>query len=595
MSETTQKIPQTRTLLPIRYKIILPYLILSLVIAVSGALLLSRIVFDSLEGRFINQLIEVGKLAQEWMVNEEEELLSTFRLIANTQGVGEAIQARDPETLRAITYGLAVENRTEYVHFIDASGAHVFSMAHLPDGKVEEYQFSKFSNIEFAQWSFTAQVLNQETDAQGDKFAGWRRYDDENCFFIAGPVFNANDEFSGVLLIGETIKSMAKQAREDTLAQISFYDLKGNQLATTFFQESNVDPAIIEQVIGTQDEFSIRLNETNQNRSLVISGIDYEEMLAPWEIRGGKDIGVIGTSLPKTFLVVMSSSTKWQAVFFVTLTIVLVAIVGAVLSRIITKPINDLMYAAQEAADGHLTEVEPPNSKDELAVLAKTFNHMITQIDASNQEMVKAYTDTLHGWGKALDLRDSNTEGHTMRVAQMTVQFASRIGITGNDLNAIYRGALLHDIGKIGIPDSILQKPGPLTDEEWAVMKMHPAYGRDMITSIEYLASAIDIPYHHHEQWDGNGYPLGLKEDEIPLAARLFSIVDVWDALCSDRPYRDGMSFEQVSALMRAGQGTKFDPVLLDKFMEMIDEHPNLYEQYQFESAAEMKLETREE
>lgn len=156
----------------------------------------------------------------------------------------------------------------------------------------------------------------------------------------------------------------------------------------------------------------------------------------------------------------------------------------------------------------------------------------------SNDELNMAYRSTLLGWSKALELRDDETEGHTKRVKDMTLRLAKAFGIRGEELMHIRHGALLHDIGKIAVPDHILLKPGPLDDEEWELMKSHPQHAKDMLTPIDYLRPAMSIPYSHHEKWAGSGYPEGLKGEQIPLAARIFAVVDVWDALLSDRPYR---------------------------------------------------------
>jgi putative nucleotidyltransferase with HDIG domain len=176
------------------------------------------------------------------------------------------------------------------------------------------------------------------------------------------------------------------------------------------------------------------------------------------------------------------------------------------------------------------------------------------------------------GWCKALELKDYETEGHTLRVAELTVNLARAYGLSEADIKHIRRGALLHDIGKVGVPDKILLKPGPLTDEEWKVMRKHPQMGYDMLKGIEYLRPALDIPYYHHEHWDGNGYPNGLKGKEIPLAARLFSIVDSWDALTSNRPYRKKFSDSATKETMLAEKGTRFDPELVDFFLAFVSQ-----------------------
>src|SRR5581483_1480327 len=177
---------------------------------------------------------------------------------------------------------------------------------------------------------------------------------------------------------------------------------------------------------------------------------------------------------------------------------------------------------------------------------------------------------TIEGWSRAMDLRDKETEGHTQRVTEMTLRLARAFGVSDEQLVHIQRGALLHDIGKMGIPDSILLKPEALTDEEWAIMRQHPVYAYELLSPIAYLRPALDIPYCHHEKWDGSGYPRGLKGEQIPLAARLFAIVDVWDALRSDRPYRKAWTLERVCDHLHSLRGTHFQPEVVDAFLEMI-------------------------
>jgi putative nucleotidyltransferase with HDIG domain len=191
---------------------------------------------------------------------------------------------------------------------------------------------------------------------------------------------------------------------------------------------------------------------------------------------------------------------------------------------------------------------------------------------ATGAEVAQAYDLTIEGWSHALDLRDHETEGHTQRVTEMTVHLARTLGVDEEALVHIRRGALLHDIGKMGIPDEILLKPGKLTAEEWAIMQQHPVYAYDFLAPIAYLRPALDIPYCHHEKWDGTGYPRRLQGEQIPYAARLFALVDVWDALCSDRPYRCGWPREEVCAYIRAGAGSHFDPRLVDPFLRLVDE-----------------------
>jgi len=194
---------------------------------------------------------------------------------------------------------------------------------------------------------------------------------------------------------------------------------------------------------------------------------------------------------------------------------------------------------------------------------------MFDRLQRANAELTLSYDVTLEGWGRALEFRDADTKGHTERVTEMTVRLARLMGIGEHELVHVRRGAMLHDIGKINIPDSILLKPGPLTQEENEIMRMHPVYAHDLLSAIPFLRPAIEIPYCHHEKWDGSGYPRELKGDGIPFKARIFSVIDVADALISDRPYRRAWPAEKVYDYIESMKGVHFDPAVVDAFTDM--------------------------
>jgi PAS domain S-box-containing protein len=203
------------------------------------------------------------------------------------------------------------------------------------------------------------------------------------------------------------------------------------------------------------------------------------------------------------------------------------------------------------------------------ASIAIDNDELFYELERSNMDLLMSYDSTIEGWSRALDYRDKETEGHSQRVTEMTSRIARSMGISEEELVHVRRGALLHDIGKMGIPDSILLKPGPLTEEEWKIMRLHPVYAHELLYPITYLRAALDIPYCHHEKWDGTGYPRGLKGEQIPLSARIFAIVDVWDALRSDRPYRLAWEEEKTKEYIRSLSGIQFDPKVVDVFLNM--------------------------
>jgi PAS domain S-box-containing protein len=199
---------------------------------------------------------------------------------------------------------------------------------------------------------------------------------------------------------------------------------------------------------------------------------------------------------------------------------------------------------------------------------------LLQQLEDKNREILQAYDATIEGWARALEMRDNETEGHTQRVTRLTERLVRAMGMNEDDIAHIRRGAILHDIGKIAIPDGILLKPGPLSEEEWDIMRKHPEYAYEMLSHIEYLRPALDIPFCHHERWDGSGYPRGLKSEEIPLAARIFAVADVWDALRSNRPYRVAWTKEAVRAYILERAGIEFDPAIVEVFLQLVERDP---------------------
>ncbi|GEM_PF-1434409 len=208
------------------------------------------------------------------------------------------------------------------------------------------------------------------------------------------------------------------------------------------------------------------------------------------------------------------------------------------------------------------------------AAIAIENGQLLENLERTNLELLQAYDVTIEGWSRAMDLRDKETEGHTLRVTQMAIDLARLANIPESEIQFVRWGALLHDIGKLGVPDSILLKPGTLSDEEWMIMKQHPVYAFQMLSPIKYLQLATDIPYCHHERWDGSGYPRGLSGDSIPLAARLFSVIDVWDALTSNRPYRPAWNKERALEYIKMNSGIQFDPLAVKLFFQLGNLNP---------------------
>lgn len=559
--------------LSLRSKIILPYLILALGLAVGATYIISQVIFDSIEERFVNQLIDVGKLANEWNVREETRMLGTLRLVANTESLAQAVQAQDAEALRMLVYPIILNAGEEEAHILDLQGRALLSLRHAPTGEVETYEFSQGS-AEFAPWPFVQAVLTGRVDAQGDKYSGVVTTSSSSYFYVAGPIYNAQAELTGVVLIGNATVNLVRGIREELLAQVALYDLSGQILSTTFLDPSPLSAEDLTS-IQTQPDQSLL-------RNLQSADVQYREIIGPWQTRNGETIGWMGLSFAENFLIRLSQNTWFKILFFVLTALLLVVLIGYFIADQISRPILDLNQAAGRVSKGDLTVQVPPISNDEIANLTQEFNSMVSNLHQSKLDLVTAYDKTLEGWAKALEFRDGETMGHSLRVTEMTVELAKRLDVPEDQHVHIQRGALIHDIGKMAIPDSILLKPGSLTYEEWKIMQKHPTYAVEMLGEIPFLWPALSIPACHHEKWDGTGYPRGLKTHQIPLAARIFAVVDVWDALRSDRPYRASLSVEDCIFTIKSKSGTHFDPKIVEAFMEMIREtyphEPHLHE-----------------
>jgi putative nucleotidyltransferase with HDIG domain len=555
-----------RVRIPIRAKIVVPYLLLSIFLALGAAYVITQLVFDSLEERFTNQLIESGKLSSEWMVREEERLIKSMRLLANSEGVAEAIEGRQAEKLRDLTFGIVISNQEEAVEILDQQGYLLLSMRHRPGGNLDEYQFVQEGDLSFLDWDFVETVVRGKPDGFSDKRAGLIQSEAGDYFYLAGPILDSTGGQVGTVLVGKSLAAITRQLREESLAQVSLYSFNGNVFHSTFSQPLAIDGGLVSKILENQDDRSL----TRSFRDIQISNIDYQEILGPWEIRDDQDIGVLGIALPKTFFISPKRVTRLQITLLVGATLFLVILMGVNLARVITQPLIKLARASTQVSQGDFEVELETRSNDEVAVLTEAFNQMVRSVQSSREALLHAYNSTLEGWSKALELRDKETEGHTVRVTQITLELARSLGLDGEDLVHIQRGALLHDIGKMGVPDNILLKPGKLTDEEWLIMREHPRYAYEMLWPIEYLRPALDIPYYHHERWNGAGYPMKLKGEEIPIAARIFAVVDVWDALISERPYKKAMSQEEALREITSQSGIQFDPVVVEAFLAII-------------------------
>lgn len=545
----------------IRTKLTIPYMILALLVAIVGGYIVTQVLLGSLEERFTNQMIETRKLASESMVREEDRMLGTLRLLSNIQGMPETILSEDEQKILDLTYPISFNAGEDAVLVLDSHGKVLTTI--LKSTETGKYLFPQISD-DLTKSPFVSKVLNQVVDANGDKYSGLSFADWGNYFFVSGPVNNQDGKLVGIILIGNSFKGLLNKIHEESSSQVTIYDMNFIPIGTTFTELPSRPLLDSSTLLKNQDQQSLIRDISSNN-------IAYGELLGAWEARDGEDLGILGTALPKTFLIRSSSMTKINITVVFVSAIIMAMFLGLFLSNLITQPILKLKQAASDVAKGDRDIRVSTNGGDEIADLAQSFNKMVSSLSRSENDLISTYDKTLEGWSLALELRDEATQGHTKRVTELTLELARAMGIEEAKITNIRRGALLHDIGKIGIPDRILLKPGPLTKAERKMIEMHPVFAREMLKKIEFLHPAMDIPTFHHEKWDGKGYPTGLFREEIPIAARIFAVIDVWDALTSDRPYRKAWPYEKALAYIISNSGTHFDPEVVTVFSKMVE------------------------
>ena len=561
--------PGSRVRVPIRIKITIPYLLLSIILAVAAAYIITQLIVENVEERFNKQLYEAGKISSELSVTYESQLLETERLLANVEGVAAALRGNDSDALRSLTLGIIANDQQEAVEFFDQYGNHVLSVHHRRGGNPEDYYFSSGGQSVFTELELVEKVLAQESDGRGDKFAGLVDTDLGKVLYVSGPIHDAQGNFAGVVLVGRSLEKLSMEMRSKTFAQITYYDRTGHVIYSTLPSPMDIAPELAIQTISFKDIQSTRRALPNQ-RDLNVANIPFAEILGSWEVRGDQELGVLGVALSQNAVVQSSTSSRWRIFFLVASANFLVILVGVHLANRITKPLLQLVQASMTVSKGNLDVQVKSETNDEISILTESFNAMVASLSQSQKDLINAYDSTLEGWAKALELRDKETEGHSERVTDLTVKIAEAVGIHGEALINVRRGALLHDIGKMGIPDAILHKNGPLDERERQIIQQHPQHAYDMLKHINYLQAALEIPYCHHEKWDGTGYPRGLKGEDIPLSARLFAIVDVYDALINDRPYRKALPLGEVIAYLNSQSGSHFDPNALETFLKVL-------------------------
>lgn len=538
----------------IRTKIIVPYAVLTVVLAMVGTYFVTQLVAGSLQERFDNQLAEAGRVASDSVVRKERDQLEVVRAMAYTQGVPQAVERADDGELEEILSPLIVNEGVDRAEVVDASGERLLALAH---GEGPDAEYVSMTTGDPSEWWLVGQVLDG-ADAVGDKYASLVETDDGFVLFTAAPV-EAGDRTVGAVLVGTYLESLVAEIKAEALADVTIYDYTGRPIASTFAvseaepDEANLtlSPSLAGSVINPSDS-TIR-----DSRSLFERNYD----LAYGQLRIRQNVvGLYSVALPTNFILSAGTTTRLQLSTIFGAAMACVLVLGYFLAQRISAPILRLMGAAQAVAAGDLKARSNVRSRDEIGVLAGTFDRMTESLEEYTERLRRQHLGTVKALTSAIDARDPYTLGHSMRVGQLAVTLGRHLALSEQALGEIEIGGYLHDIGKIGIRDIVLLKPGSLTPEERRIVETHPQVGVSILESVELSPEVLEFVCSHHERLDGSGYPHGRASNELSIVARIAAVADMYDAMTTDRPYRPAMSSEEALATLKSEAGTLLDP-----------------------------------
>lgn len=330
------------------------------------------------------------------------------------------------------------------------------------------------------------------------------------------------------------------------------------------------NPERVGELAEPEDEESIKTaNITFYEKT--VEGKKMVAVLGPLHIKG-RTVASMGVYIPLTprDKLVTSRITRYHLTGMIGL-LFLVVLLNLFLVNYIINPIQQLQATSYSLSKGNFTTRVAITGKDELGRLAETFNNMISSLQAKQAELEETHFEAVLALAQAIEAKDLYTRGHSERTANYALQIADKLGLSDEEKGHIKYAAVLHDIGKIGIKGAILNKPGSLSEAEYEEIKTHPQKGVDIIRPVRFLAPVIPLVLHHQEHWDGKGYPEGLAGDKIPIGSRIISVLDAWDAMTSDRPYRKALSREEAIRELKRCSGTQFDPKVVEVFLEIIE------------------------
>jgi putative nucleotidyltransferase with HDIG domain len=425
-----------------------------------------------------------------------------------------------------------------------------------PNGPVA----AQAGSSEFISEPAVAAVLAGTSDVQGDKYVFLRTDPAGTTLYWTGPIRGLNGQVVGVALVGEPLSAIAAGIGSSGAVQLSFYGPNGEVLLSSLNSTGALTAATRKSV---QPDRPVTFSQTS-------AGQPYMNLLSDWTMRK-MQLGYLAVALNTAQLQAGLDQLRLFLLILFAAAALITLVIGLMLAGAITRPVQRLVGAMRAVAAGDLAQRAPAGPSDEIGYLGKVFNLMTIGLQEKTQALEDTYFAAIEALARAIDARDPYTYGHSARVAAFSLEIADELGYPQDKRESLRRSALLHDIGKIGIEDHILRKAGALNYLEATQMREHPVIGHQMLKDVPFLHSSLSGIRHHHERWDGTGYPDTLGGETIPVQVRILSVADVFDALTSDRPYRQALSVAEATEMIEREAGRQFDPAVVAAFKSRRD------------------------
>jgi putative nucleotidyltransferase with HDIG domain len=537
--------------LSLRTKIVGPFVLIVALIGTIGTAAVTALVTSEAVAEFNGSLLRASLLANDHLSLVEAARLTTLRAAAATTGVPEATTSHDTAALQRLLTPVVANAAVPslLLHVLDGQGREVIALG--PDGPATTQSLSG----DFVSQPAVAAVLAGRSDAQGDKYVFLQTDSAGTTLYWTGPIRTQTGQIVGVALVGQPLSTIASGIRSSGADQLSFYGTNGDVLLSSLSSTVALPAATRGQV---QPDRPVPFSQAS-------GGHPYMNLLSDWTMRKVR-LGYLAVALDTTTLQAGADHLRLLLLILFAGAALITLVIGLGLAGAITRPVQRLVGAMGAVAAGDLSQRAPAGPSDEIGYLGKVFNLMTVGLQEKTQALENTYFAAIEALARAIDARDPYTYGHSARVAAFSLEIADQLGYPNEKRETLRRAALLHDIGKIGIEDHILRKAGALNYLEAKQMRAHPIIGHEMLKDVPFLHSSLSGIRHHHERWDGTGYPDTLGGEMIPLQVRILSVADVFDALTSDRPYRPAMSVAEATEIIEREAGRQFDPAVVAAF-----------------------------